>query len=238
MLRGDSQHCFWSRKLDKTIPAEPTIKDVCEHCNNVVLSDLDAYICTLYDKYFGRVLEKGEKVTFKFHFDSLARWLLKLSYNSARTESSFDALVFEPLTNFILNQQDPPADYFRVFVQLQYPGHVPKSDRDVFNSADFPPVFYPAVFRAGHMVFALTNGSRKILRAIHLCSYTFLLAFFEPEKTGETPGQFTEIFLHLNKRTKLLTRNLNRVKLICGEEDAWESIKAARGNSVVFNPTT
>lgn len=238
MLRGDSQHCFWSRKLDRDIAAEPKVKDVCEYCNNVVLSELDAYICTLYDKYFGRVLEKGEKVTFKFDFDSLARWLLKLSYNSARTESSFDAFVFEPLIKYILKQQEAPDDYFRVFIQLQYPGRIPRNDLGDFDASDCPPVFYPATFRSGHVVFALTNGSRKILRAVHLCSYTFLLAFFEPEKTGETPEQFTEIFLHFNKRTKLLARNLKRAKLICGEDDAWQSIKAARGTSLVFNETT
>lgn len=237
-IRGDLQHSFWSKRLDKSVPSEPKIKDVCENCNNVALSELDAYICVLFDKYFATILEKGDKVIFRYDYDRLARWLLKLSYNSARAENAFDVFALEPLAKYIVMQEPEPQNYFRAFVQLQYPGRISKDDLANSDDSARTEIFYPVVNRAGHMLFSLSNGSRKILRAVHLCSYTFLIAFFKPEETGESPEAFVEVFLHYNKRTKLLSRNANRLKLICGEADAWQSIQAARSTSFAFDDGT
>jgi hypothetical protein len=61
-----------------------TVGDVCKTCNNDHLGDLDAYICEMYDQYFDSYILPGKRVNFEYDFDTLARWLLKTAYNSAR----------------------------------------------------------------------------------------------------------------------------------------------------------
>src|SRR5271170_1789254 len=76
---------YWIDRLDeKMVGGEPTVKDVCQECNNVVLSQLDSYGLKLYKNYFCKIAEQNEMVKFEFDYDLLLRWILKLSYNSAR----------------------------------------------------------------------------------------------------------------------------------------------------------
>src|SRR5258708_39077844 len=69
----------YSAKAPKTFSGEMTIRDVCYSCNNGPLSNLDAYACELFDEYFKNFVQNGEVVSFKYHFSSLTRWLLKVA---------------------------------------------------------------------------------------------------------------------------------------------------------------
>ncbi len=53
-----------------------------------MLSQLDAYGKSLYDQYFTVPVDFGDTVEFLFDFDRLARWLLKLSFNSGRVHGT------------------------------------------------------------------------------------------------------------------------------------------------------
>lgn len=64
---------------------DAVIKDVCRGCNSGPLSILDAYAVDLFDKYFAHSVRRGQTVTVNYDFDMLARWLLKVSFNHART---------------------------------------------------------------------------------------------------------------------------------------------------------
>ncbi len=64
------------------------VRDVCGGCNNGVLSGLDGYGKALYERYFAAPVYEGETVTFDYDGDRLLRWLLKLSYNSARAQNA------------------------------------------------------------------------------------------------------------------------------------------------------
>lgn len=72
-------------KAHKVLSAEHTIKDVCAKCNNEVLSKLDDYGCSLFDRYFYDANVKKGGVNFRYDYHRLSRWLLKISYNSSRT---------------------------------------------------------------------------------------------------------------------------------------------------------
>src|SRR5918911_3114561 len=65
----------------------PTIRDVCPDCNNGALSILDSYALALYERYFSNEVPK-QGVLFEYDYDMLARWLLKVAFNSARKANS------------------------------------------------------------------------------------------------------------------------------------------------------
>lgn len=96
-VTDDKVNCFWLRRIDREIEAEPTIRDVCAECNNVRLSSLDNYICELFDKILVRSLDRYEEIQFEFDYHLLKRWLLKMCLNSARVHAALDVIAFPPL---------------------------------------------------------------------------------------------------------------------------------------------
>ncbi|EJL83743.1 hypothetical protein PMI15_02540 [Polaromonas sp. CF318] len=95
-------------KLEKFVDAELTIKDVCSACNNGPLSALDAYICDLFDAQFSRPAIRRQPRTFIYDYEVLLRWLLKISYNSARMNES-DVEVLSRHVEFVLNGGELPT---------------------------------------------------------------------------------------------------------------------------------
>jgi hypothetical protein len=69
--RQDKNSLFWLAKIKKEIPSEPTVRDVCATCNNVILSALDGYICELFDRSFVNIWKRHDRV--EFEYDSAAR---------------------------------------------------------------------------------------------------------------------------------------------------------------------
>ena len=72
-------------KADKVLSSEHVIRDVCPNCNSGVLSELDEYGCSLFDNYFRQADTGKAQVTFRYNYDLLLRWLMKISYNSSRS---------------------------------------------------------------------------------------------------------------------------------------------------------
>ena len=64
------------------------IKDVCEYCNNVILGDLDNYGAAIYDQIMKSPVYKGDNICYVFDHSRLVRWLLKLCFNSGRTQNA------------------------------------------------------------------------------------------------------------------------------------------------------
>jgi hypothetical protein len=85
------------------VGAAPTIRDVCEACNNGPLAQLDGYGAELAREYFTQAVELGPvRVTFVADFHRLLRWLLKLSFNDARSRRKGDS--FKPFVPYILGR--------------------------------------------------------------------------------------------------------------------------------------
>ncbi|OGB23734.1 MAG: hypothetical protein A3I66_15825 [Burkholderiales bacterium RIFCSPLOWO2_02_FULL_57_36] len=96
-------------KLEKFIDADLTIKDVCAGCNNGPLSTLDAYICDLFDAQFSHPAIRRQARTFIYNYEMLLRWLLKISYNTARANES-DVEALSKYVEFMLEGGRTPAE--------------------------------------------------------------------------------------------------------------------------------
>jgi len=76
------------------------VRDVCEACNNGVLSSLDAYAAKLDRAYFAEIITASPGIEFQYEIKPLLRWLLKISYNDDRTRPLPYAV--KPFVPFIL----------------------------------------------------------------------------------------------------------------------------------------
>ena len=96
-------------KADKVIDSDHVIKDVCVKCNNGVLSELDGYGCMLFDSYFHEVADPGAEIQFRYDYDNLLRWLLKIAYNTARSSANPNTLLLQPIAPYIIGQSARPS---------------------------------------------------------------------------------------------------------------------------------
>lgn len=101
------------------IQGEATIGDVCRACNSQVLSDLDEYFCGVYDKWFARKVSPNSTKEFSYNFPMLSRWLLKTSYNVARTKTGDEAAVLRASVPYVLSSQAYLR--FALFVEIVAP---------------------------------------------------------------------------------------------------------------------
>jgi hypothetical protein len=223
---------FWLAKIGKEIQNEPTVRDVCATCNNGALSKLDAYICYLFDTYFIHSLERHDQVIFEFNYHLLKRWLVKMCFNSARVNASIDQkIAFPPLLPYILGKSETIGRSVQLYVQLSYPGRIPD---DLLSPADpRPMIYHPVIHRVGHIWFTPRGIGKKLLRAVHLRSYTFYLAFWEQTEKRKEIEFFTDVFLERMCATKLLRVSVNTVELVCDGFNAWDSFYRSREGKFV-----
>lgn len=111
--------------LDKVpsriVNTEITIKDVCTQCNNGELSLLDSYALKLILKYNDEISPNTKKIYFKYKYDRLARWLLKVSYNSARVnDSKYDVSLYKKNVDYIMHRGESASNIavFAMFMGL------------------------------------------------------------------------------------------------------------------------
>jgi len=72
--------------------------------------------------------QRHETITFAFDYHLLKRWLLKLSFNSARIHDSPDRQALEGLRAYILGEDIVLGRSTQIFLQLVHPESVPDSD--------------------------------------------------------------------------------------------------------------
>ncbi len=157
----------------KVVTCDPTIGDVCEHCNNVVLGGLDSYVCRLYDQYFVRLVRAGDRIRLKIDYDQFMRWLLKTGYNVARSRKW--ATTLGETTPYIVGREPncPPS---RLFLQLVIPTNVKKGQiKDFPEATEIPPSY--------HRLAALDVRSSSGLKTaflLTLSSYYFYVLVEDP----------------------------------------------------------
>lgn len=225
-VSNEKRNRFWLAKIMKEIPSEPTVRDVCAQCNNTVLSSLDEYICQLFDRSFVHIPDRHERVTFDYDYHRLKRWLLKMCFNSARIHNSIDVIAFPPLLPYIVGSSNSLGRAVQLFAQLSYPAEIPEEYVDTDDER--PTIYYPTMNRVGNAWFAAPGIGRKMLRAVHLQSFSFYLAFWRPGERREEIDTFTGMFLQRNPATVLLRASKTRGVLVCNGMNAWESVSEAR----------
>ncbi|WP_312072136.1 hypothetical protein [Anaerotignum propionicum] len=67
------------------------IADVCNRCNNEVLSELDSYGCNLIKTQFYKEIEykfKDETIEKEIDYDLISKWVIKIAYNYLRSRKN------------------------------------------------------------------------------------------------------------------------------------------------------
>ncbi len=224
------QNAFWLRKLNSTLKTEPTIRDVCAPCNNGFLSDLDGYACTLFDESFSKIVQRHETVKFVGDYHKLKRWLLKICYNSARVHTAFDIFAYKPLLPYIRGLSEATGRSVHLYAHLTYPDIAPPER----VKSGVPLLFEPTNNRVGFMDFTVPAVGRKIVRTVHMRSYSFFLAFFEPKETAAVRRDFDNQFLSEIPNAVRLRPSITSVNLVCDGWSAWDSFEGSRANRIVI----
>lgn len=169
LKRGDFDLKF-SERAGKTFRADLVIADVCEPCNNGVLSTLDDHACQLYDRRFSKYVEPLVSVKFSYDYSKFCRWLLKVSFNSARSVER-DLEVFERHVSFILEGVHSRA--FAVSTYSIAPSSIKRQPDGVIEK------FYPQMARCGPVIPVSVNPQKfyqsYVTRIIQINSFAFIL---------------------------------------------------------------
>jgi len=99
----------WNEVAEKMVGGELKIKDVCATCNNGRLAQLDAYGKEFLTRA-GFLTANYTKLsaTLPYDFDLLIPWLLKISFNSSRTDG-VHCHLFEPFIPYIMGKTGRPG---------------------------------------------------------------------------------------------------------------------------------
>jgi len=148
---------------------DQTSRDVCGPCNHGPLSKLDGYVRTLYDRYIRHWVVEGQEVELEYDYGKLLRWLMKLSYNSARTTGR-DARMLAKHRS-VLIEPNPVSPIFAVaWVGTIMPAHVLDPGASRFRRVN------PAGARCGPIVIPGYEGLPDVFtRAVLINSYVFTL---------------------------------------------------------------
>lgn len=232
-VTGEKEHVFWLRRTGTEIASEPTVRDVCATCNNVRLSVLDGYICELFDRLLAFPTSRFQAIEFEYDYHLLKRWLLKICFNSARIHNAKDLFVYETLRSYMLGLSTESGRCVQLYLQLSYPDEVPVSA--LREASDAPAMFFPTDNRVGQLWFVAPGVGRKLLRAVHIHSYSFFLAFFQPGEKSQVMQEFTHHFLVGHEHAALLRASRTSVSVVCDGMSAWESFSGSRENSFIFS---
>lgn len=169
LKRGDFGIRF-SARANKTFEGDLTIADVCADCNNGPLSALDAHVCELYDRRFAKRVEPGAVVTFTYDYGLLMRWLLKISYNSARTTGQ-DAELLSGYRDTILSTDACSPVFVVAFLATVAPSET--ANQMTGKTGRMYPL---SVARCGPMrILNLDIGDQAVLRCVMINAFYFTL---------------------------------------------------------------
>lgn len=123
----------------------------------------------------------------------------------------------------------------QVFLQLSYAQVVPDEDLPADYSGEHPALFYPSYNRVGFIYFQDILG-KKLLRAVHLRSFSFFLSFYHPDESSVERRHFAEVFASRMPHLRLLRPSEPQIDLICDGMGAWDSIRNSRVNRFESGP--
>jgi len=193
------------------------VNDVCAECNSRRLSDLDEYLCRLYDSHLRHLQDFDSVVSFEFDGDLLTRMLLKIAYNSARLGGS-DSAPLRAVRKYIIGVEPRPAR-IATFLEVVSPSLVddpsmPGGKRKVM----------PEMYRSAVTGF-LANGAESIqTRMIAVNSYYFHLMLPAPELQVEKFEQLAEEFSRRIGGVVRLAPQGGRIELRSSTQDGLRSI--------------
>lgn len=206
---------------------EIKIRDTCGPCNHGNLSLLDNYATTLYKDYFGKFAEPGKTIPFAYDFDRLTRWLLKVSYNSARVNKSEDQNELSKLAGYILTGSSKPR-HLNVFLRLIIPHRLPPEDYERLQQTQNyqgPKERQPELIRVG-AEDSLFKPSLGVCRRVEINAYEFYVLL--PRKDDTSRQEWKRLireFQSLHRGTVRLPPTQSKIPIRSSNVDAFDVIK-------------
>lgn len=204
------------------------VKDVCGDCNHGVLSALDAYGKELYERYFAAPVYAGETVTFHYDGDRLLRWLLKLSYNSARAQNA-DIRVLREHRKVVLGES-PLPDRVRCWLNLVTPTYfdpvarVIRPAQRVEQGAEN--VDEPLWFRIAQFRLIDFPTPSLVQRTVLINSFAFTLLIAQADAEWPCPEfeRWTELFTAAYPDARPILPGTRSVAVTTGEHHVAASL--------------
>lgn len=162
----------YTEKAGKFFDADMVIADVCSVCNNGVLSQLDNYICNLHDNFFSEffIKHESEKIVFEYDYYMLTRWLLKISYNSARMAGE-NVRLMESFVPYIMGNTRELEDMVSFRLELVPTANLAEIKSDSINSFSIT----PSSARCGRILLSGITDDWCILRFVAINSFYFFI---------------------------------------------------------------
>lgn len=170
----------WNEASPKrVIDGHLVIKDVCAECNNGVLSDLDGYALNLITKYNCKIVKNTKKVYFKCNYNMLARWILKVCYNSARANKrEYDIRLYKQFINYIKNGGETTN---KILIYLNFMGLESDSKNINYYHLNKKSKYSIDFFRIAPFAMRDKISHYFRMRIILINSFAFLLVVFDEQ---------------------------------------------------------
>lgn len=204
------------------------VKDVCRACNSGILAKLDGYGKELYERYFAAPVYAGESVDFEYDGDRLMRWLLKLSYNSARAQNA-DVRVLREYRKVMLGAS-PVPDRIRCWLQLVTPTCIDASAKVARparrDEQGQPGVEKPLWFRIGQFRLPSYEALLLVQRTILINSFAFTLLIARVDSKWPCPEfhEWIKVFASDYPEAKSMLPGINSLKVNPGGDHAAASM--------------
>jgi len=219
------------RVKGKYINGAATKKDVCRECNNNALGALDGYAKELYSKYFHFPVFADQTISFDCDVAKFCRWLLKVSYNSARIHNT-DCETLSLYRESIISDAPWPGSLY-CFASIICPAiiELDGTTRPAY-STDPDPI--PAhTFRISQIRFLDHHVMSCVQRCIIINSYCFYIIAFPIQATPEEDECVKRLIINCHKRNATaIEQSAMPITLRPG---GWDSISSTQDH-IILNP--
>lgn len=182
--RNEMTHAY-NPKTEKLHQSEPVIRDVCEPCNGIKLSQLDNYLAEEFEKTFANIVQRGSGLEFKYSYQKLLRVILKISYNASRAaNNSKNTSTLARFANYVLDGGYAPRAMLRL--QIVTPG------RRVELSGKELDEVVPKLFRNAVIAYNGRLGNRFLVKLVAINSFWFYLAVSHKNEPDHIWREFAE----------------------------------------------
>jgi hypothetical protein len=197
---------------------DQTVRDVCQPCNNDILTPLDAYFCKLDEEFFVHTHGFNSEVEFVYDYDLLTRSLLKIAYNTARANGS----ATEELRNtalYILGRAGRPSKV-AVVAELVKPAYVERSP----SGLTIPPKeVRPLAFRSARTRLETDYARGITTRLVAVNSFFFHLLLGQEALEVPEFARTVERFSTDVRGCVAVDPSVNRIVLRSSEQDGVTS---------------
>jgi hypothetical protein len=193
---SEGKKFFLEKAPSKFLQSDPVIKDVCGECNNVKLGILDDYAKSLYTNIFFEDIYFGERKSVQFDYDLLLRWLLKISYNSARAHAS-NPEVLAAYGLQMLGEEALSTDLM-IFMMAVSPTAYGEDELRLARRNELGETVEPRWFRFGAFGISGSNWFNWIFRHVLINGYCFFIAI--PKKGTEFAKEREALKADLKKK--------------------------------------